>query len=707
MRSLACFAAVFITLAWTSPASAQAVTGVPPKQNSQVEKPASGKAPTSFAKARPTRNSKQQKPKSSTRKSKVAPKTKPAPAPAPAKDALPAPKPQPAMEPAKVTVTAAPPPAAQRPDAGTTKISMSFDKADINSVIRFLSLACSIPIVCDSSLSGSVSIVSLKQISLEDAYEVVNSALRVRGFAMVGDLRSKVIRVSPLKKAVADRSVVQSGKEPSGIIATDNLLTQVIQVDYVSSAKLKDDLKDLVASDQASIVSISSTNTLIVTDNAGNVRRIAEIVQALDKDTSDIIEVKVYRCQHGSADNLEQSLTKIFQINKPAAANPQQGRPPQEGGQPPQVKADDGLVSLKGEIRIASDNRTNQLIISTSKDKLKLVMQVIEELDIDTDPEVKAETFELKYADAKMVADQLNKLFEQPQGSDDGGRRGFNPYFGYGGGQSSAQTSDYAGLKRNVIVADIRTNSVIVTATEQNMKAFKDMIEKLDAPKVLSEVTRVFPLKFAKASDLATTMNSLFRGEYRRPTSFFDMYFGGSNQNQEGGPIAELKNITVVAEQKTNTLLVTGPPQSFAMIEGMIEKLDKRTTQVFIEVAIIDVTLDKDTQFGVEWNWKSAETRPDGTPERSGGTDFGLSKLTTGFKYSVISDSLKALLHTLETRSNVKVYSTPTITTADNVKALISIGSDVPFVTSELETVSGDFRRTVDFKHVEIGRAHV
>lgn len=610
-------------------------------------------------------------------------------------------KDKPTVETTTVTVNETKPSslAAQRPDPKTTKVSMSFDKADINSVIKFLSTASGTPIVCDASLSGSVSIVSLKQVCLNDAYEVVNSALRVRGFTMIGDLLSNVIRVTPLKKATADRSEVQSGKDPSAIVPTDNMLTQVIPLEYVSALKLKDDLKEMVSSDQAGIVAISAANTLIVTDNSGNVRRIAEVIQALDKDTSDVIEVKVHRCQHASADNLEDSLTKIFQI-KPATPTPQPNQPRQEGGQPPQVKVDDGLVSLKGEIRIASDARTNQLIISTSKEKMKLVMDVVNQLDVDTEPEVKAETFQLQYADAKMVADQLNKLFEQPQGNV-GGTTRYPFYYGQGGQQQS-KTTDYAGLKRNVVVADIRTNSVIVTATEQNMKAFKEMIEKLDAPKVLSEVTRIFPLKYAKAAELADTLNSLFRGNFRRQGGFFDFFFGGYNQNQEGGPIAELRNITVVAEDKTNTLLVTGPPQSFTMIEQMIDKLDKRTAQVFIEVAIVDVTLDKETQFGIEWNWTSAAKNPDGTPKETANTDYGLSKLTTGFKYSVISDSLKSLLRMLETRSNVKVYSTPTITTADNIEAQISIGSEVPFVTSEIEDVSGRFRRTVDFKQVAV-----
>ena len=347
-------------------------------------------------------------------------KASPAPAkgqPAAKQAQKPAPKPEvqkPPTQPVKVSVTESVTPAVAPPTPPTpteARISMSFDKADVNSVIKFLSVAGGVPIVQDPELKGSVTIVSLKDIPLSDAYEVVNAALRVRGYTMVGTLQDKVIRVVSLKKAIADRSGVQSGKEPSAMPSGDNFITQVIPLDYVSASKLKDEMKPLVADDQASIVAITATNTLIVTDIAGNVRRIQQIVKELDKkDIFDIVDVNIYPCKHSSADALVETLNKIFQISKPQA-QPQQGRS-QDGQPQPAVKSDEGLVTLKGEIRIASDVRTNSLIISAAKPKLELVMKVIEELDIETQAEVKSRVFALNNADAKLVAEQLNKIFE-------------------------------------------------------------------------------------------------------------------------------------------------------------------------------------------------------------------------------------------------------------------------------------------------------
>ncbi len=593
-------------------------------------------------------------------------------------------------------------------DRFASRISMSFDKADIGSVLKYLSTVSRTPIVADPDISGNITIVSMKDITLAEAYEVVNAVLKVRGYTMVGGPGSKVIRVVPLQKAVADNTDVRAGKDPQQMAAGDSMVTQVIPLDFVNAVKLKDELKPLVSDNQASLTAISSTNTVIVTDTAGNVRRIAAIIKELDKDNSDILDVEIYTCRYASASSLADTVAKIFQSKQDTPANITQmspSRQQQQAGQVQvQLQGNDGLISLKGELRIAADERTNSLIVSASKERVKLVMEMVKKLDVDTEPEVKARVFPLQYADAGTVANQLSLLFEQATQSAGSGnlpqRRNQNTFGGAVMG-GNAPASGYAGLKRNTIVADVRTNSVVVTATEQNMKAFETMIKELDAPKVLSEITRHFALKYATASELATTLNNLFQGRASAPSSSRNYLFTLFNSAQTSdGPLAQLKNITVVAETKTNSLLVTGPPNSFSVIENLIEKLDMRTTQVFVEVAIVDVTLDDNTKFGLEWSWTNPVSPSGRTQE--GGADFSLAKESTGFKYSIVSDNIQALLHALKTRTDVKVLSTPTITTADNVEARISIGQDEPFVSSETETEGGYIRRTVEFKNVAI-----
>jgi len=581
-------------------------------------------------------------------------------------------------------------------------VSIAFSKADLLNVLNFLSMATGIPIVVDAEVKGTVTINSLRKVQLPLAYDVINSALRARGYTMVGTLKDRMIRVSTLEKAVADRAVVQEGKDYTKLGESDSFVTQVIPLANISAARLKEELKPLVADKQANLLAVSSSNTLIVTDTEGNVKRLLQVIELLDKDTSDVLDVDVYSCKYASAAALVASLEKVFGITSTPAAGQQNRGQPQGGPQPgqpggqPTFATTDGPLSLKGEVHIAADDRTNSIVISASKEKIKLIRSLIEKLDVNTTSEVKARVFPLKFADASLVATQLNSLFEQPQG----GSTNRNPFF-FGGGQQQASSPDsYASLKRNLVVADVRTNSVVVTATEQNMKQFEELIAQLDAPNALSDVARTFQLKYASASTVATTLNNLFRGQ-RGGNSFFDIIMG--NRSTTGDPISQLRNITVVAESKTNTLLITGPPQAFAMIESIIAQLDRRTPQVFIQVAIVDVTLDDTNKFGIEWQWSNDLHGNNGDKTvHEVGPAFGLTDEKYGLKYSILSNNLQLLLQALATRSNVKVYSTPSITTADNVAATISIGQDIPFVSTSEETDNGNLRQTVDFKNVSI-----
>ncbi len=405
---------------------------------------------------------------------------------------------------------------------------MNFDKADAASVVKFLSMVSGVPIVVDPDLKGNVTIISPKRISLPEAYEVVNAALNVHGFVMVGGLTSKVIQVVPLKKAVADRSSVGSGREVINGVTDEDLITQVVPLDYVSSDNLRDQLKPLVSSDQASLVSVASTNALIITDNAGNVRRLIDVIKNVDKDTLGTIAVEVYQCKCASADNLAATLNTLFQPKTGPAQNapqPNQGRGNGGGGNggggapaapQPVAETDVSFASLRGQVGITSDTRTNRLIVSATHDRIPMVMEVIKQLDIDTEPEVKVKFFPLKYADAQAAATMLNSLFEQPQGTAAGqSSGGFGGGFGFFGraSQTSAPTSTaYAGLKRNVVVADVRTNSLIVTATDQNMKQFESAIEEMDERRDFSEVSKVYPLRYALAANLAPVLTQLFKG---------------------------------------------------------------------------------------------------------------------------------------------------------------------------------------------------
>lgn len=594
------------------------------------------------------------------------------------------------------------------PRRTNNKISMSFEKADIDIVLRALSEAWETTIVADSSLEGTVTVVSMMDIPIEESFEVLKAILFVKGFTVVGTLDDKVIKILPAARGkTSPQPVLPEGQE---LKAGDTVVTYVLPLEFIDAARIKNDLTPLVSQDTAALVSIASTNHLIITDVESNVKRIVEIVKQLDKEPPDERTLEIIYLKNADAQEVQQALTNLFQ--DPMAAIMQQMRRMGGGGgmgggmgggppQPQQPMFQQGRLDLESQVQVQADTRTNSLLVFASPENHKKVAEVVEKLDVDLTPLIIHRRFPLQYADATTVADELNELFEQPQGgtSRAGGRSpfGFSP-FSFLGRQRTTSRTGFTSLKENIVVADVRTNSVIVTATEENMKRFEDIIKALDEPAELQEMTIVYPLKYAVATELVDTLNQLFRGQGRTTGFLFFMF--GSRSQQQGGPLDIFQDVTVVAEEKTNSLLITSPPQARQAVTEIIEQLDKPLAQVYIHVVIADVTLTDETKLGVEWKWLNA--LDEGS---SLGTDFQLADPNepVGFKYAILNNDFRSVLHALATQMDTKVLSTPHITTLNNVEARISIGQDYPFVESI--TTSGTTGYVIpqfDFKRIAI-----
>jgi len=609
--------------------------------------------------------------------------------------------------------------ASDAPDAGgptqpvdpdKLQVSVTFVKADIANVLAFLSLASGVPIVLNGEIKGTVTITSVNKVPLTMAYDVINSALRVQGYTMVGTLKDKLVRVEPLK-GLADKPSVQKGAKVENIGTSDTIITQVIPLQYLNATRLLGEIRSLVPTDQANLLAENSTNALIMTDSEANVRHIVQLVNLLDVDTANVMDVEVYTCKYANAASLISSISQVFGISANSTQTiqqPMQFMPGRAGGntgnQPaqPTLTSDQGTMSLQGQLHLSSDDRTNSILISASRPNIILVLGLIKKLDIDTTPEVNPKIFTLRYADATMVANQLTQIFQQAQSSNSNNN---NPFFRmFNAPTTSSSSNQYLGLKPNMIVADLRTNSVVVTATEQNMTAFAQVIAALDTQNTLDVVARNYPLKFATAITMAQTLNALFSGNISSMTTSTSLSRPSTNTSTyNGDPLAMLLKITVIGDLKTNSLLVTAPPQAFPMIESLISKLDQRSNQVYIEVKVLDVTLGLTDQFGIEWNLASGST--------NGGTNYGLQSGATktatngmpvGFKYSVVSKGLSAFLQGLATRSDVKVISSPTITTADNVKATLTIGENVPYLSSSSMSDTGTVTQGVTYQAVNM-----
>ncbi|MBM3471875.1 MAG: hypothetical protein FJX75_01215 [Armatimonadetes bacterium] len=591
----------------------------------------------------------------------------------------------------------------EKPD-GNKLISMNFDQADIDHVLKFLAEQSGKTIVREPSVQAKITIVSTAKITVADAFKILSALLSVKGYSLIED--DSIYRVVPKKSAMQEPMSVRVGE--GGAERTDRYITQVLQIQNIDAGKLKDDLKPLVPDDQGALIANADTNTLVIIATEANVARLMEIVKALDTDRAEVKEIDVIALQYADATELATELTQLFEKESPLAglsADMQRrmreqmggGGPGGPGGAPPGPTGG-GLMDVKGQVKIVAEKRTNSLFVAASADNMKSIKDIVKKVDVNMQPEIEAKIVPLKYADPQTLSDQINSLYEQ---TDQFSRRSggifgrmFSPFFSSFGRGGEQQT----GLAANRVVPDLRTRSLIITADKDNLTQILELVTQLDVSAEVETVVRAIPLENAMADEVATTVSNLIQGSMRGG-GFFSFLLMGSRQSTGGqAPLDQLRNVNVVADAPTNTILLTGPPETFTTLEQLIKQLDRRVPQVYIEVLIADVTLGDTDRLGIEWSLIDRNLLGHSSASGTAGTAWeGLKTAATGLSYSLISDSLQAFMRTLETRSDVEILSSPNIIASDNTPATISIGESIPYQESTRETTGGSIQQTVAF----------
>jgi general secretion pathway protein D len=249
-------------------------------------------------------------------------------------------------------------------------------------------------------------------------------------------------------------------------------------------------------------------------------------------------------------------------------------------------------------------------------------------------------------------------------------------------------------------IAYATTNSVILTDPVSNIRKIEDLIRALDVPAPEGKgKINVYYLQNANAEDLAKIMQALVS---RLPTATT----GGATQPAGASTILE-GAVTITADKSTNSLIIIGSPGDYENMKDVIRKLDIRRRQVYVEAAIIEMSLSKSFALGFEF--QSYNDINSGKTSAIGGTNFGnIGSLTTsgpsalssleGLTLAAVKGTFTyngteylnvgALVHALQKDSDVNVLSTPNLLTTDNQKAEIMVGENVPFITGQTQNAT-------------------
>ncbi|MDB6038493.1 MAG: hypothetical protein JWM99_2334, partial [Verrucomicrobiales bacterium] len=349
-----------------------------------------------------------------------------------------------------------------------------------------------------------------------------------------------------------------------------------------------------------------------------------------------------------------------------------------------------------------ADARMNSLIVSGPVDYMNFHEQIIGRLDASSPQKAKIKVFALQNADARQMADLLMSMFRMTAvpGASTQQRSIQYTLVRPNLDETGAPISDEEVASATVgtaeqnaltVTVDLRTNSLLVGGTDHYVELVSQIIDSLDSSPANERKTEVVRLKNSQAADVATAIRTFLDQERQRVSTVLGAQAIGNDQR-----VLE-REVAVVAEQLSNTLLVSANPRYFNQIKDIIDELDKPQSQVLIQVMLAEVTLDALTDLGFQWSYNGKQ----GNVNYGIGTDFNLKDQLTGFSSTSAGGDFSFLLKALKDEGRLEVLSRPQIVTADNKPASINVGQRVPLITDSRVTQLGDTINS--FRYEDIG----
>ncbi|KHN52766.1 GspD family T2SS secretin variant ExeD [Aeromonas hydrophila] len=330
---------------------------------------------------------------------------------------------------------------------------------------------------------------------------------------------------------------------------------------------------------------------------------------------------------------------------------------------------------------------SNVLLITGRAAVVNRLVEVVRRVDKAGDQEV--DIVKLKYASAGEMVRLVTNL------NKDGNNQGGNTSL----------------LLAPKVVADERTNSVVVSGEPKARARIIQMVHQLDRDLQSQGNTRVFYLKYGKAKDLVEVLKGVSSSIEADKKGGAATTTGGSGASIGGGKLA------ISADETTNALVITAQPDVMAELEQVVAKLDIRRAQVLVEAIIVEIADGDGLNLGVQW----ANTNGGGTQftdtnlpigsvaiaakdYQKNGTTTGLAELAKGFNgmaAGFYKGNWAALVTALSTNTKNDILSTPSIVTMDNKEASFNVGQEVPVQSgSQSSTTSDQVFNTIERKTV-------
>jgi len=328
---------------------------------------------------------------------------------------------------------------------------------------------------------------------------------------------------------------------------------------------------------------------------------------------------------------------------------------------------------------------TNMLIVTDFHSNIKRLMRILKAIDV-TGIGHEISVIPLEFADAGKLVKILNSVFQPKKAA----RKG-------------------ASERTIMLIADERTNTLVMLASEVDSLRVKSLISMLDKPTPKDKgKIRVYYLEHATAEELAAVLQAQTSGK--------------SKASAKGGKAPILSGqATITADKATNSLVIMADNEDYQVLEEIIKKLDIPRSMVYIECLIMEVDTQKNFKLGTEWK-AFGEAHHDGRDGAAGGGFSGdeyssLTGLATsgalpgGLSLGVFGEainisgimfpSIAAIIEVYKQDKDIQIISTPQLLTTDNEEAKIYVGKNIPFQTRS--TAEGGVETYSSFEYRDVG----
>jgi general secretion pathway protein D len=366
---------------------------------------------------------------------------------------------------------------------GDELVQLDFKDVELAVVIETIAKITGKNFIYDDRVRGRVTIVSPSEVSVDQAYAVFESVLKIKGFTAVPG-PGGVFKIVPVRDA--KESSIDTVKDGRPSPNRDNFVTRLVPLLYIDAEAITNTIKPLVSKD-ASMVAYAPTNTIIVTDTEANIRRLLSILEAIDV-KSYKQELAVIKIEYADAGTMATQISEIYGGDVTSTSTPSASsaanRPASRRRTASSRRTPTPSTGVSAQTRIMTDERTNSLLVLASRSQVGDIRELVRQLDVPLVGGGRIHVYYLRHADAEELANTLNGMLSGQRSAPTPGRTGA------AGGQPQNMRATVTALAEGITLnADPATNSLVIQASKEAYEALVAVIEQLDIarPQVLVE----------------------------------------------------------------------------------------------------------------------------------------------------------------------------------------------------------------------------